>query len=95
MKIENGVVATLSILHFQFSILNLSLQFTYAYIESLRAEGIEREADNAVDQTILFIQQCRRELDAVAWRYELVLPWFARLLYQRAVAILDYQGCAP
>ena len=65
-----------------FSILNSSLRFSHANIESLRAEGIEREADNTIDQTILFIQQGRREFNAVTWRSELVWPWFARLLYQ-------------
>ena len=58
------------------------LRFPYPNIESSRIEGIERKADNSVDQAILFIQQRRRELDAIAWQYELVWPWFARLLYQ-------------
>jgi hypothetical protein len=82
-----------------FSILNsqffISLSFPHAYIESLRAERVEREADYSVDQTILLVQQRCRELDPVAWRCRPAWPWFARLLYQRAVAILDYQGNAP
>jgi hypothetical protein len=60
----------------------ISLSFPHAYSESLRAERIEREADNSVDQAILFIQQRRRELDPVTWRCQLAWPWFARLLYQ-------------
>ena len=80
MKIEQALKALFSIFNSQFSI--SSFCFKYANIEPLRAEGIEREADNAVDQAILFIQQRRRELNAVAWRYELGWPWFARLLYQ-------------
>jgi hypothetical protein len=69
-----------------FSILNsqffISLSFAHAYIEALRAERIKRKADYSIDQAILFIQQRRREFDPVAWRYELVWSWFARLLYQ-------------
>jgi energy-converting hydrogenase A subunit M len=72
MELENDVPKTFSIFHAQSSI--SSLRFPHSNIESLRAKSIEREADNAVDQAILFIQQRSRELDAVAWRSELVWP---------------------
>jgi hypothetical protein len=72
IEIENRALNEL--LHSQCSILNVSFRFPNANIEAPRAKCIEREADNSVDQAILFIQQRRRELDPVAWRYELVWP---------------------
>ena len=60
--------------HFFISILNSSFCFPYTNVESPRAEGIEREADNTIDQTILLIQQCCWEFNLVAWQCKLVLP---------------------
>ena len=48
------------------------LRFPYPNIESSRIEGIERKADNSVDQAILFIQQRGWKLDAIAWQAKLI-----------------------
>ena len=72
MKIQ--VAVDQRVLNCSFTILNYLLRFTHTNVEPLRAESIEREADNAVDQAILFIQQRRWEYSAVAWRHELDWP---------------------
>jgi len=46
---------------------SISFALTNTYIHALCPQGVERERDNAIDQTALFVQQSGRDLNTVAW----------------------------